>query len=367
MPCSVASEAVDLFLELAALSTPPGRERPAADRCLEYLRGLGLDPREDDAAARIGGDTGNIHVRIEPTGPGTPLFLCAHLDTVPLEAPVEPILVNGVITNRHDAILGADNKATVAGMLDGLRRLLAEDLPHAGVELVLTPQEEVGLVGAKAFDRYGQYGSVRSKTMTVNRRRPFAPQGLRAGRNGAVVDVEWAANPEGDLRGYRVYRLAADGSATQVCALTVMLACQDTAPPADGDLRYVAVAVDFDTAGALREGDQSAIAVAPHVNAPPAAPVAPTITTTDGVVKLTWGRPDPEDPNNEPCGNTTYRICYFNIYRDGQLFANRYDRTATGAQLEWTDSQRDGVAHTYYVASVDARLAESAKVLAVAP
>jgi Tfp pilus assembly protein PilV len=223
------------------------------------------------------------------------------------------------------------------------------------------------VVGAKAFDRYGQYGSVRSKTMTVNRRRPFAPQGLRAGRNGAVVDVEWAANPEGDLRGYRVYRLAADGSATQVCALTVMLACQDTAPPADGDLRYVAVAVDFDTAGALREGDQSAITTAPHVNAPPAAPVSPTITTTEGGVKLTWGRPDPEDPNDELCAGTPYRICYFNIYRDGQLFANRYDRTPTGAQLEWTDSQRDGVAHTYYVASVDARLAESAKVLAVAP
>jgi Tfp pilus assembly protein PilV len=223
------------------------------------------------------------------------------------------------------------------------------------------------VVGAKAFDRYGQYGSVRSKTMTINRRRPFAPRGVKAGRNGAVVDIDWGANPEGDLRGYRAYRLATDGSATQVCALTVMLACQDTAPPADGDLRYVVVAVDVDNAGALREGDQSAIATAVHVNAPPAAPVAPTITTTDGVVKLTWGRPDPEDPNNEPCGNTTYRICYFNIYRDGQLFANRYDRTATGAQLEWTDSQRDGVAHTYYVASVDARLAESAKVLAVAP
>ncbi len=151
MPCSVASEAVDLFLELAAMSTPPGRERPAADRCLDYLRGLGLDPREDDAAARIDGDTGNIHVRLEATGPGTPLFFCAHLDTVPPEAPVDPILVNGVITNRHDAILGADNKASVAGMLDGLRRLLAEGRPHAGVELVLTPQEEIGLVGAKAF------------------------------------------------------------------------------------------------------------------------------------------------------------------------------------------------------------------------
>ena len=223
------------------------------------------------------------------------------------------------------------------------------------------------IVGAKAFDRYGQYGAVRSKTMAVNRRRPFAVRGLDAGRNGGIVDLQWGANPEGDLRGYRIYRLAADGSATQVCALTVMLACQDTAPPPDGDLRYVAVAVDLDTAGDLREGDQSDIAIAPHVNAPPAAPVSPTITSTDAGVKITWGRPDPEDPNDELCGDTPYRICYFNIYRDGELFANRYDRTATGALLEWTDTQSDGTPHTYYVASVDARLAESDKVLAVQP
>jgi tripeptide aminopeptidase len=38
------------------------------------------------------------------------VFFCAHLDTVPPEAPVEPIQVNGVITNRHDAILGATTR-----------------------------------------------------------------------------------------------------------------------------------------------------------------------------------------------------------------------------------------------------------------
>jgi tripeptide aminopeptidase len=152
MPCSVASEAVDLFLELAALPTPSGRERAAADRCLAYLHELGLDADEDDAGARIGGDAGNVYVRIPPTGPGTPVFFCAHLDTVPPDDDVEPMLLHGIVTNRHDTILGADNKASVAGMLDGVRRILADGMEHAGIELVLTPQEEVGLVGAKAFD-----------------------------------------------------------------------------------------------------------------------------------------------------------------------------------------------------------------------
>jgi tripeptide aminopeptidase len=152
MPCSIASDAVGLFLRLAALVTPSGRERAAADLCLEYLRELGLDADEDDAGTRIAGDAGNIYTSLPATTEGTPIFLCAHLDTVPAVAPVEPVQSNGRITNAHDAILGADNKASVAGMLDAMRRVVDEGIPHAGIELVLTPQEEVGLLGVRAFD-----------------------------------------------------------------------------------------------------------------------------------------------------------------------------------------------------------------------
>jgi tripeptide aminopeptidase len=124
-----------------------------ADRVLEILRGLGLDPVEDDAGGRIGSDIGNIYCRLPPSngGGGTPIFLNAHLDTVPPDGPVEPEVRNGIVVNRRDTILGADNKAAVAVMLAALERLVA-GAPHAGVELVLTPMEEVGLQGAKAFD-----------------------------------------------------------------------------------------------------------------------------------------------------------------------------------------------------------------------
>ena len=152
MPCSIAPDAVGLFMRLAALVTPSGRERAAADLCLEYLRELGLEPDEDDAGSRIAGDTGNIYAHLPGTVEGTPIFLCAHLDTVPAVAPIEPLQSNGRITNVHDAILGADNKASVAGMLDAVRQVIDDGLPHAGIELVLTPQEEVGLIGVRAFD-----------------------------------------------------------------------------------------------------------------------------------------------------------------------------------------------------------------------
>jgi tripeptide aminopeptidase len=146
------SPVLDFFIELASIPSPPGEERAAADAVLRYLRDLGLKPDEDGAGAEIGSTMGNIYVRLEPTAPGTPLFFCAHLDTVPPSGPLEPVVEDGVVRNAGGTILGADNKAAVVQMLEGVRRVLVENRPHAGIELVFTPKEEVGLIGAYAFD-----------------------------------------------------------------------------------------------------------------------------------------------------------------------------------------------------------------------
>jgi tripeptide aminopeptidase len=124
-----------------------------ADRVNEELRALGLEVSEDDAGARIDSNAGNLYARLEPTASGgLPLFLCAHLDTVPPEGPVEPAVEEGVVRNAAGTILGADNKSAVAAMVEAARRLLEERRPHAGVELIFTIKEEVGLRGADAFD-----------------------------------------------------------------------------------------------------------------------------------------------------------------------------------------------------------------------
>jgi tripeptide aminopeptidase len=146
------SEVLDLFLELAAVPSPSGNERAVADRVLGYLRDLGLEPDEDGAAATDGWSMGNVYARAAPTAAGEPVFLCAHLDTVPPTDAIEPVVEDGVIRNARPAILGSDNKAAVAAMLEATRRVLAERRPHAGIELVFTPQEEVGLLGAYVFD-----------------------------------------------------------------------------------------------------------------------------------------------------------------------------------------------------------------------
>jgi tripeptide aminopeptidase len=143
---------LDLFLDLAAMPSPPGEERGVADRIAAELRGLGLQVDEDDAGRAIGASAGNLYCRLEPTAEGTPLFLCSHMDTVPPTAAIEPVVDDGVVRNSAGTILGADNKSAVAAMVEATRRLVQERRPHAGLELVFTAKEEVGLRGARAFD-----------------------------------------------------------------------------------------------------------------------------------------------------------------------------------------------------------------------
>ncbi len=149
----LTSPLVDLFLELCAIPSPPGEERLVADRVGNELDRLGLEWHEDGAAARLGSSTGNLVCRIPPTvDEGVPLLFCAHLDTVPLDGALEPVVEEGVVRNAGGTILGADNKSAVVAMLEAARRVVAEGRAHAGIELVFTPKEEIGLLGASELD-----------------------------------------------------------------------------------------------------------------------------------------------------------------------------------------------------------------------
>lgn len=107
---------------------------------------------EDDAGSRIGSNCGNLLCRLPATVPGTPIFLCAHLDTVPPAGPLQPVIDAGVVRNAGGTILGADNKAAIAAMLAAVRRVVVEQRPHAGIELLFTLQEETTLAGAREID-----------------------------------------------------------------------------------------------------------------------------------------------------------------------------------------------------------------------
>ncbi|HEY3758469.1 MAG TPA: M20/M25/M40 family metallo-hydrolase [Solirubrobacteraceae bacterium] len=142
----------DIFAELCRIESPSGRESACAARIAQELRALDIAVEEDDAATHTGADCGNLLARVAGgEGPRPAVLLCAHLDTVPLHAPVEPVVREGYWENANDGILGADNKAAIAVMLALARRVHRSGAP-VDLELLFTVGEEVALAGARAFD-----------------------------------------------------------------------------------------------------------------------------------------------------------------------------------------------------------------------
>jgi tripeptide aminopeptidase len=143
----------DTFAQLCAIRSPSGEERAVADRVTAELQALGLAVEEDDTARVTGAGAGNLLARIAGRAERT-VLLCAHLDTVGHAGVVEPVCEEGAWTSAGDTILGADNKAAVALLLEVARRCAASPAgpPPVGLELLFTTSEENALAGSKAFD-----------------------------------------------------------------------------------------------------------------------------------------------------------------------------------------------------------------------
>ena len=144
---------VEDFVRLCEIESPSLHERPMADAVAAELSMLGLGVTEDASAAATGSDAGNLIARLPGPAGAPTILLCAHLDTVPLDGPVEIQRDGGVLRNRHQAILGADNKAAVAVILAAVRHHAEQGRAPVGLELVFTTAEEPGLLGAKELDR----------------------------------------------------------------------------------------------------------------------------------------------------------------------------------------------------------------------
>ncbi|WP_249009469.1 M20/M25/M40 family metallo-hydrolase [Conexibacter sp. DBS9H8] len=138
------------FAALCAIPSPTGQERAVADWITAELTALGLSVVEDDAGEAAGAGAGNLLCVIPGTRDGW-MLLCAHLDTVPPTAPLAPRLRDGAYENAEPGILGADNKAAVAALVELLRQY-ATERPPVGLEVLFTVAEETGLHGAAHCD-----------------------------------------------------------------------------------------------------------------------------------------------------------------------------------------------------------------------
>jgi tripeptide aminopeptidase len=109
-----------------------------------------LTPRLAEVGATAALDSyGNLIATLPALNSGAPpILLSCHGDTVKPGKEIRPVLADGVIRSGGDTILGADDKAGIAEMLEALR--VAPVRPP--IEIAISRQEEVGLLGVKQLD-----------------------------------------------------------------------------------------------------------------------------------------------------------------------------------------------------------------------
>lgn len=141
------------FVQLCETDSPSKKEARMAALVTELLCAQGAPlPFEDESAAQTGSDCGNLLFCFPSAAEAEPLFFNCHLDTVEPSTGVKVVRQGDRFSSSGDTILGSDDKAGIAALLEAWQIIHENKLPHAPLELLFTTCEEIGLLGAKAFD-----------------------------------------------------------------------------------------------------------------------------------------------------------------------------------------------------------------------
>ena len=144
----------ETFEELVRIYAPSKGEREVCDLLKKKLKALGASEIiEDNNGSVGGGDSGNLIAVFPANAEGLPsVALTAHMDCVECCRGIDPVLEDGVYRSRGGTILGSDDKAGVAAILEGLALMKENFIPHGKVTAIFTVQEEIGLVGSKNIE-----------------------------------------------------------------------------------------------------------------------------------------------------------------------------------------------------------------------
>ncbi|OJV66371.1 MAG: peptidase M20 [Clostridiales bacterium 38-18] len=143
---------VDHFIKYVKISSPTMHEGAFAQQLSTELQNLGFEVTIDDAGEKVGSDTGNLIAKKKGTIKGKTILFSCHMDTVSPSVDVKPIIKDGVIYSDGSTVLGGDDKAGIAAVMEALRTLKDHSLPHADIEIIFSIFEEGGLHGAKNVD-----------------------------------------------------------------------------------------------------------------------------------------------------------------------------------------------------------------------
>ena len=148
-----------IFEEIAGIPHGSGNTKAVSDYCVAFAKGLGL-PAVQDAR-------NNVIIK-KPGTPGyeasEPVIIQGHLDmvcekeadcTIDFARDGLQLYVDGDFLKARGTTLGGDDGIAIAY---AFALLEAEDICHPPLEIVLTVDEEVGMLGAEAIDLSGLTG-----------------------------------------------------------------------------------------------------------------------------------------------------------------------------------------------------------------
>lgn len=154
---------IERFLKYVQIDSPTKEELEFAKHIKGELEKLGLEVYMDDAGESVGSNAGNVIGRLKGNPDGTPILFSCHMDTVSPSRGIKPQIKDGVISSDGTTILGADDKAGIAAVVEAIETIKENNIDHGDIEVVFSIFEEGGLYGAKGLD----YSKINAKKAFV--------------------------------------------------------------------------------------------------------------------------------------------------------------------------------------------------------
>lgn len=143
---------LERFLKYIQIDSPTKYERDFADYLQKEMTEMGLNVYMDNAGEKVGSNSGNLIGKLKGNTQGETILFSAHMDTVSPGIGIKPEIRDGVIYSDGTTILGGDDKAGIASILEAVETIIEKDIPHGDIEITFSIYEEGGLHGAKNLD-----------------------------------------------------------------------------------------------------------------------------------------------------------------------------------------------------------------------
>lgn len=142
------------FLEMVQIDSLSYKEGDYSKVLIKKLEEIGCSVYVDDAGEKTGGETGNIIATLKGNKEGKKVLFSSHMDTVTPGLGIKPVVdeAEGIIKSDGTTILGSDDKAGIAAILEALRYIKENNMDHTDIQVVFSMCEECGLVGVKNLD-----------------------------------------------------------------------------------------------------------------------------------------------------------------------------------------------------------------------